>query len=312
MRRRGERPAQFPAPRRRRRSPLPVLIAVLLTLAGTVLITYVLLFGSSALEADLRQILSVLPIGTPAPVSLAEPPEWTAETPMPTPAATPDPTPVSTPVIVQTPPPAIESQPLPEPETLLMLVNREHRITEDYQPPSLVYLIDVCPADVVTIKGKDIQGDPVAVNALIKMLRGAIAEGIGDWQVSAGYRTYAYQQRLFDDKVASLRRERNLSRTDAISAAGKTVALPGASEHHTGLTFDLTVPGVSFAGTKQANWLAVHCHEYGYILRYQSHKEAITGYIAEAWHFRYVGREAARIMVENDWCLEEYIDHYGQ
>lgn len=205
-----------------------------------------------------------------------------------------------------------QAQPDPDLSALPLLVNKDHPIEEDYSPEALVRLVDVCPADLVKIKGKDIQGDPEAVEALITMLRGAAADGIVNMQISAGYRSFSYQKKLFDEKVASLRKNNNLSKAKATSAANKTVALPGTSEHHTGLAFDITVPGTSFAGTAQAKWLHAHCHEYGYILRYQKHKESITGYLAEAWHFRYVGKEAAAIIAKNDWCLEEYIEQAGE
>ncbi len=189
-----------------------------------------------------------------------------------------------------------------------LLVNRDNPLPDDYAPDQLVKLVDVCPKDVVTIKGKDIEGDPEAVEALIAMLRGGIDAGQSDWQISAGYRSVKYQQKLFDDKVASLRKGNKLSKAKAKQAAAKTVAIPGCSEHHTGLAFDITVPGKSFAGTAQAKWLAEHCHEYGFVLRYQKSKEKITGILAEAWHFRYVGTEIAQVMADNGWCLEEYVE----
>lgn len=203
---------------------------------------------------------------------------------------------------------AAQAQLDPVASAVPLLVNKDHPVEEDYIPEALVRLVDVCPAELVKIKDKDTQGDPEAVEALVAMLRGAESDGIHNMQISAGYRSMRYQQKLFDDKVASLRKNNNLSKAKATSAANKTVARPGTSEHHTGLAFDITVPGTTFAGTAQAKWLHAHCHEYGYILRYQKHKEAITGYLAEAWHFRYVGKEAAATMAANDWCLEEYIE----
>lgn len=240
------------------------------------------------------------PSATPARPMVAAvtlPPATSAPTPPPTIAPTSAPTAAPTKAPAAT---RADSRPI--------LVNRQHSLPDDYRPENLVKLIDVCPSEVVKIKGKDIQGDAEAVNALIEMLRAAVAEGIGDWQISAGYRSIAYQQQLLDNKVAELMKSNGLSRANAKSAALKTVAPPGASEHHTGLAFDITVPGTSFAGTRQATWLAQHCYAFGYVLRYQEHKEKITGYIAEAWHFRYVGRKAAAAMQENDWCLEEYVD----
>ena len=69
--------------------------------------------------------------------------------------------------------------------------------------------------------------------------------------------------------------------------------------------------GVSFSGTEQQKWLHEHCYEYGFIVRFPKDKEKITGFLAESWHFRYVGVEAAQVMTYNNWCLEEYIEKMG-
>ena len=105
-------------------------------------------------------------------------------------------------------------------------------------------------------------------------------------------------------------KENGMSRSKARSATRKTVADPGTSEHHLGTCFDITVPGTTFAGTEQARWLGEHCWDYGFILRYTKDKEKITGFLAEAWHFRYVGEEHARIMRDENLCLEEYLEKY--
>ncbi len=298
-------PAYRQQPRRRGRNPLVRLAWALAALLAVVFTCMVLVYGLPTLNANVRSA-AVQP--TPIPATATQPP------PPPPPTLAPTQVPTPAPTRAPTAPPTAVPAPVPaqDPDELPILVNREHRVNTDYKPTHLVNLADVCPTDVAKIKGKDIQGDPTAVNALIEMFRGGIADGVSDWQVSAGYRSYSYQQKLMDDKVAALIRDNNLSREKAQQAALKTVAPPGASEHHTGLAFDVTTPGTTFAGTPQAKWLAAHCHEYGYILRYQKHKEEITGYLAEAWHFRYVGVEAATTMVENDWCLEEYNEHMGQ
>ena len=105
--------------------------------------------------------------------------------------------------------------------------------------------------------------------------------------------------------------DNGLSRSRAISATKKTVADPGSSEHHLGTAFDITIPGTSFGSTKQAKWLAEHCWEYGFILRYTEEKQNITGFLAEPWHFRFVGTEHSLIMRDEHLCLEEYLDLYG-
>ena len=166
------------------------------------------------------------------------------------------------------------------------------------------------PSSLVTVKGSDIEGDRTAANAMIEMFEAAKADGVTGWQISAGYRSYEYQQELFDEQVAEYRAE-GFTQEKAVSATRNTVADPGASEHHTGLAFDITVPGVSFKGTEQSDWISEHCWEYGFILRYAEDKEDITGFVAEAWHFRYVGTEHSLIMRDENLCLEEYIEKYG-
>ena len=93
----------------------------------------------------------------------------------------------------------------------------------------------------------------------------------------------------------------------AVSATRQTVADPGTSEHHTGLAFDITVPGTIFKGTPEQKWLHKHCWEYGFVIRYQEDKEKITGYLAEVWHVRYVGLPHSIDMRNRNLCLEEYV-----
>ncbi|MBQ8201539.1 MAG: D-alanyl-D-alanine carboxypeptidase family protein [Clostridia bacterium] len=190
-----------------------------------------------------------------------------------------------------------------------MLVNREVYLPDNYEPVELVNMLDYCDQDIVTIKGSDIKGERAAVDALMTMLLAAHQDDLTIWQVSAGYRTVAYQQKLYDEKVYEYRQQ-GFSGANARSAASKTVAVPGTSEHHLGLAFDITVPGKYFIDTQQAVWLAENCWDYGFILRYQKDKEDITGYVYEPWHIRYVGTEHSLIMRDEHLCLEEYIEKY--
>lgn len=196
--------------------------------------------------------------------------------------------------------------PTPDPRTLPMLVNREHPIDEDFEPGNLVKLANVIPPSVAKVKGSDIEGDRTAVNAMIEMFRAAHADGVTDWQISAGYRSYRYQQKLFDQQVQEYRSQ-GLTQANAVSATRQTVADPGTSEHHTGLAFDITVPGTIFKGTPEQIWLHKHCWDYGFVIRYQEDKEDITGYIAECWHIRYVGLPHSQDMRDRNLCLEEYL-----
>ena len=196
--------------------------------------------------------------------------------------------------------------PTPDPATAPMLVNRDNPVPEQYKPGSLVNLRKTLPSDLVYVKGSDIEGDPTAVKALQDMLEAAKKDGVTSFQVSAGYRSIAYQQKLFDDSVASYI-SKGSNRAGAISSTRLTVADPGASEHHTGLAFDITVADTIFKGTPQQIWLHKHCWDYGFIIRYQEDKEKITGILAEAWHIRYVGVQHSIPMRDQNLCLEEYL-----
>lgn len=189
---------------------------------------------------------------------------------------------------------------------LPMLVNRENYLPDQYQPVELVNMSEYCDSDIVKIKYSGTQAERVAVDALMAMLKYAHNEGITVWQVSAAYRTLSDQQALFDQSVRDYMAQ-DFSRKNAESATRLTVADPGTSEHHLGLAFDVTVPGVSFAGTKQALWLAEHCWDWGFIIRYTKEKEDITGYLAEPWHIRYVGTQHSLFMRDKNLCLEEYV-----
>ncbi len=203
--------------------------------------------------------------------------------------------------------------PTPSPQELIsnnksLLVNKAHPVADDYKPSNLVLLKNVCPSSLVKIKGSQIEGVKESVDALIEMLEQAHKEGVTNWQVSAGYRSIGYQKKLFDNRVQSYVDKGN-SKSFALSATKQQVAVPGTSEHHTGLAFDITVPNTpTFLGTKECTWLHKNCWDYGFVIRYQKDKEDITGFIAEAWHIRYVGKTHSQIMRDNNWCLEEYIE----
>lgn len=144
------------------------------------------------------------------------------------------------------------------------------------------------------------------------MLTAGKANGIG---VQSGYRPYAHQSSLYWRKVNEYK-SRGYDNTAAQEAAGKVVKRPGYSEHNCGLAVDLGGNGdftltESFANTAAYKWLIEHCAEYGFILRFPKDKEAITGVVYEAWHFRYVGKEAAAEIMQKGLCLEEYLEQKG-
>lgn len=136
----------------------------------------------------------------------------------------------------------------------------------------------------------------VAQNAFDEMAAAAAQDGITLF-VNSSYRSYQDQESLYNSYAA----ERGTEAADEVSSR------PGHSEHQTGLTFDVNTTEDSFAGTPEANWLAEHCAEYGFIIRYPEGKEDKTGYVYEPWHIRYLGKEKAQAVTKSGLCLEEYL-----
>ncbi len=207
-----------------------------------------------------------------------------------------------------------DALPVPGPVDVLagdlpMLTNKEFPVDPSFVPADLVLLADSCDPSLVKIKYAKTRGVRTAVEALTAMLEAAKEQGITKWQISAGYRSWSDQELILNNKINSyLKKNSGWSRSRARRAALNTVAEPGASEHHLGLSFDINVPGASsFISTRQCKWLHANCWDYGFIIRYQKGKEDITGFAAEAWHIRYVGVEHARVMRDRDLCLEEYL-----
>ncbi len=127
--------------------------------------------------------------------------------------------------------------------------------------------------------------------------------GETDIMVACGYRSYATQSRLYEEEIEDVGEE----------DAAKWVARPGYSEHQTGLAVDLNLnisgdSGIRYEGTGIYSWINENSCDYGFILRYPLGMESVTGYEYEPWHFRYVGKEAARYITYNDLTLEEYLD----
>ena len=206
---------------------------------------------------------------------------------------------------------ALSADQAPKPD-FLVLVNRQHKLGKNDAPTDLVTIESVLSSDIVKVKYSGTKADRTATEALGQMLSAAIADGLSNFQISSAYRTYSEQQKLVDNSVAKYQKNNpDWSRDRCLSATYNTVAPAGTSEHQTGLAFDITVPGVSFTGTEQQQWLHQHCAEYGFVVRFTAEKQKLTGFVAESWHFRYVGKEAAAVMTENNWCLEEYVEKMG-
>lgn len=161
------------------------------------------------------------------------------------------------------------------------------------------------PENLVTVSGSSVQMEATAAAALTEMRRDYLNSHSGNFICQSGYRSYDYQSGLYNRKI---------NQTGSKFRAGVVSAIPGTSEHQTGLAMDISVNGsltTSFGSTTLGQWLAANCHEYGYILRYPANKERITGITYEPWHFRYVGEEVAKEMRSQGYAtLEEYYGLY--
>ena len=185
---------------------------------------------------------------------------------------------------------------------LLTLVNNNVKLPDGWEDT-----LEAKVADEST--GKELA--TVAADAFINMKNAAAAEEI-DLMLCSGYRTVEYQQSLFDaEKQKWL--DKGSTEEEAYNQAKTVVAVPGYSEHNSGLAADIVTPkhqnlDEAFGKTDAAKWLFEHAPEYGFILRYPENKQAITGIIYEPWHYRYVGVENAKAITASGLCLEEYLD----
>nr|WP_263326087.1 M15 family metallopeptidase [Neobacillus sp. Marseille-Q6967] len=184
---------------------------------------------------------------------------------------------------------------------ILALVNKQYFLPEDYIPNDLVR-----PDVTFSFGEQEVEKSLMrteAADALEKMFTDAKKNGIELYAVS-GYRSYDRQRILFDAETNKVGMEK----------AMEVVAIPGSSEHQSGLAMDISSKAVNlnlvkdFEDTVEGKWLAENAHRFGFILRYPKGKENITNYIYEPWHFRYVGEKAAKIIYDHDWTLEEYFN----
>lgn len=147
-------------------------------------------------------------------------------------------------------------------------------------------------------------------DSLKKMLDDAAAQGLSMY-VASGYRSYETQRDVFERTMRDWLNQ-GYSPLGAYDETKKSVAVPGTSEHASGLAVDIissTYTGLDDkqGDTEEQKWLMEHCWEYGFVLRYPQDKAEVTGIIFEPWHYRYVGKDAAKEMKEKNLTLEEYI-----
>ena len=161
----------------------------------------------------------------------------------------------------------------------IIIVNKKHGLSKDYNPGE----------------------NPTAKAAFVRLRDDMINQGLNVGRSYSGFRSYDYQKTLYDNYVSR----------DGQAAADRYSARPGFSEHQTGLVFDLTdKSGNLLEDSRASRWLKDNAHNYGFIVRFQAGKEASTGYMPEAWHIRYVGKEAKDIH-DSGLSLEEYFGIEG-
>ena len=180
-------------------------------------------------------------------------------------------------------------------DDILLIVNKYHRLSSNYVP-KLVEMDDKYNYN----KGYRIM-HPTAYEHFKEMVDAAKKDGIVLFNVSA-YRSYDTQYDLYNEYVKNHGKE----------AADTFSARPGYSEHQTGLTTDINTSSskANFENSKEYAWLIENSYKYGFILRYPKDKEYLTGYKYEPWHYRYVGKDVAKYIYENDITYEEYYAYF--
>lgn len=157
-----------------------------------------------------------------------------------------------------------------------------------------------------------LQASKALYEDLVNLLAAAGEEGYQYWIASA-YRSRERQQELVEEDVARYVAQ-GMNEKEALEKTYEQTMPAGCSEHETGLALDILCSenvnmDLSQAQEPGNQWLSSHAYEYGFILRYPKEKEAITGISYEPWHFRYVGKETAKFLYQNQLTLEEFHEY---
>ena len=170
----------------------------------------------------------------------------------------------------------------------ILLVNEQNRLPATYVPEGLVNLYQ--NRHSFRLASSDIYLTRETYEAAEKMFHAAEEANVNGFIITSGYRSYQRQGEVY-----------------AQSEPGKAQQ-PGASEHQTGLAFDVTTEtSDGFENTPQYAWLREHAHEYGFIQRYPANKADETGISYEPWHYRYVGVDAAKRIHHTGMTLEAFM-----
>lgn len=183
----------------------------------------------------------------------------------------------------------------------LKLVNAKNPMTE----------ADVPEVETETLDSEGYQVDARIMQDLEDMFEAAWEDGRSPMICSA-FRSWDTQVSLHQNKINRLMNEEGLDEESAAVKAATVVAKPGTSEHQVGLALDIvsseyTNLDEAQMETEDQKWLMENSWKYGFILRYPLDKSDITGVIFEPWHYRYVGKKAAKEITEQNLTLEEYL-----
>ncbi len=184
-------------------------------------------------------------------------------------------------------------------DPLLILANVDNPLPEDFEV-----------GELETVQG-NYKLDSRAASYAREMISDAKSEGI-TLQLCSSYRAISLQKTLFENKY-NYYISNGWSAEDAYAKTATIIAIPGTSEHQTGLCMDVVTPSyqvldAGYAETDAAKWLAENAYKYGFILRYPKDKQDITKIIFEPWHYRFVGIENAKLIKDSGLCLEEYLE----
>ena len=166
----------------------------------------------------------------------------------------------------------------------ILLCNRWNYVPDDYE--------------MNLVKYKSFKIDASCYDDFVTMVADAKKDGV-TIKINNSYRSRNRQEEMWEERRVKYMGQ-GMTLEQANAHIGRSVAVPGTSEHQTGLAMDIY-------GSKATKWLAKNSWKYGFILRYPDNKRDITGIIYEPWHFRYVGKTFAKEIYDSGLCLEEYL-----
>lgn len=179
-------------------------------------------------------------------------------------------------------------------QSLWVLADKEHALGPEYAPEDLISLNEY--DDVLTLNRHDLSQRGFVIPHLLAMVEAAAQQGL-TLDISSSYRSYEYQDRLFQRWVTELGQ----------AEAERISAKPGTSQHQLGTTMDFGSVTVEFGQSPAGLWMMEHAGDFGFSLSYPEGYEEVTGYAYEPWHFRYIGADMMRLQREFFLNIQQYL-----